>query len=197
MIPLLPVSRFRGLPFLALLAGFVAPALAPAQDLSAIIASMREDIRLLDERTRALTADIEQLKRENRELRTSAAGASNVSREQFNAAVAELDKAIRAGDKDIALQLTKQMERLAQQTQAALDTIAKGSSGRITTSGPTPAVPDVKYPEAGVTYTVEPGDTLAGIAQKFSSNVQWIQAANKIADPRTLQVGQTLFIPQK
>lgn len=196
MISSRTISFSRWLTGVALLAAIAAPTIASAQDqLASIIASMREDIRVLDERTRSLNAEIEQLKRDSRELRSSAANASSVSRDQFNAAVAELEKAIRAGDKDVALQLTKQMERLAQQTQAALETIAKGSSGRIST--PTPAVPDAKYPETGITYTVAPGDTLAGIAQKLNSSVVWIQAANKIADPRTLQVGQTLFIPQK
>lgn len=196
MIPSRSVSISRWFARVAFAAAVAVPTLASAQDqIAAVIASMREDIRVLDERTRSLTADIEQLKRENRDLRNAAAGTSAVTREQFNAAVAELDKAIRAGDKDVALQLTKQMERLAQQTQAALDTIAKGSGGRVAT--PTPTVPDAKYPETGITYTVESGDTLAGIAQKLNSSVVWIQAANKIADPRTLQVGQTLFIPQK
>ena len=46
-------------------------------------------------------------------------------------------------------------------------------------------------------YTVQSGDTLASIAQRHNSSVVWIQSANMIADPRTLQVGLTLFIPQK
>ncbi len=197
MISLRPSFRLHRLAAAAFLGVSLAPAASHAQDnLAAVIASMREDIRVLDERTRALNADIEQLKRENRELRDSAANASTVTREQFNHAIAELDKAIRAGDKDVALQLTKQMEHLATQTQSALDQIAKGTNSA-RASGPTLTVPESRYPETGVTYTVQPGDTLAGIAQKNNSTVIWIQAANKIADPRTLQVGQTLFIPQK
>ncbi|MCK7533083.1 MAG: hypothetical protein MZV63_19635 [Marinilabiliales bacterium] len=40
--------------------------------MGAIVAGLREDIRILDERTRALTMEIEQLKRENRALREQA-----------------------------------------------------------------------------------------------------------------------------
>lgn len=197
---MLPLRRllFAWLPAALFLPVFSPPAIGQAPgNYAAIIASMREDIRLLDERTRSLRAEIEQLKRENQELRERVASTSTVTREQFNMAVAELEKAIIAGDKDVALQLTKQMERLAAQTQSALDAMARsgGGGGRVT--GPVPTVPDVDYPKSGITYTVQPGDNLLGIAQKYNSQVPWIQAANKIADPRTLQVGQTLFIPQK
>jgi LysM repeat protein len=53
------------------------------------------------------------------------------------------------------------------------------------------------YPKQGTTYTVEPGDTLASIAQRLGSSVRDIQNANKIADPKTLQVGQVIFVPQR
>lgn len=165
---------------------------------SAAIAGLREDIRILDERTRALTVEIEQLRRENAELRDLVAATTEsnfVTLSQFNSAMAELDKALRAGDRELAMQLTKQMERLAKQTQDALDTIARSAS---TTRPSAPKMTFTEdYPKAGVTYTVQPGDTLSSIASKFSAQVRDIQNANKIADPRTLQVGQILFIPQR
>jgi LysM repeat protein len=195
-ISLLPRTTRLGLVFMA--ATLAAPAFAPAQDnLAAIVAGLREDIRILDERTRSLTAEIEQLKRENRELREGAGNASYVSLTQFNAAVADLQKAIRSGDADVALQLTKQLEKHATQVQAALDTLAKGGAGPRTTTTPPAFTPDPNYPKTGITYKVQPGDTLASIAQKNNSSVIWIQSANMIADPRSLQVGQTLFVPQK
>ncbi len=47
-----------------------------------------------------------------------------------------------------------------------------------------------------ILYVVQPGDTLSGIAQKFGVSIRIIQEANAITDPRTLQAGQTIIIPQ-
>ena len=196
-----PVSRSSlcGL-VAAFVLGLVAPAAVAAQDnLAAVIASLREDIRVLDERTRSLNAEIEQLKRENRDLREGAGSGATVTQTQLSSAIADLQKAIRAGDAEVALQLTKQLEKHATQVQAALDSIAKGGGGgpRTGTNPPPAFTPDPNYPKTGITYKVQSGDTLATIAKANNSTVLWIQSANMIADPRSLQVGQTLFIPQK
>jgi murein DD-endopeptidase MepM/ murein hydrolase activator NlpD len=47
-----------------------------------------------------------------------------------------------------------------------------------------------------VTYTVREGDTLSGIAQAYDISLEELIAANDIANPDLLQVGQTLVIPQ-
>jgi murein DD-endopeptidase MepM/ murein hydrolase activator NlpD len=44
-------------------------------------------------------------------------------------------------------------------------------------------------------YVVQPGDTLFSIAQRFDSTVEAIVAANDIADPSLIRVGQRLIIP--
>ena len=44
-------------------------------------------------------------------------------------------------------------------------------------------------------YVVQPGDTLYSIAQRFGSTVEAIVAANDIADPSLINVGQRLIIP--
>jgi murein DD-endopeptidase MepM/ murein hydrolase activator NlpD len=44
-------------------------------------------------------------------------------------------------------------------------------------------------------YVVRPGDTLYDIAQRFGSTIEAIVAANDIADPRLINVGQRLIIP--
>jgi len=46
-----------------------------------------------------------------------------------------------------------------------------------------------------VPYTVETGDTLAGIASKFNSTTDAIATANNLTDPNSIQVGQQLQIP--
>jgi LysM repeat protein len=53
---------------------------------------------------------------------------------------------------------------------------------------PTPAPPQTRY-------VVQSGDTLAAIAQRFGTTVEALQAANGIADPDDIRVGQVLVIP--
>jgi LysM repeat protein len=47
-----------------------------------------------------------------------------------------------------------------------------------------------------LTYTVQPGDTLYGIAQAHDIAIELLVTANDLADPNLLQVGQILIIPQ-
>ena len=186
-----PFAWFRVLPVIAGMATASAPAVL-AQDLNAVIAGLREDIRILDERTRSLTVEIEQLKRENSSLR-SQGNANFVTMSQMTSALADLERSLRAGDKELAIQLTQQMERLAKQTNTALDAVAKGGGPRTQTR----VEFQKDYPKTGVPYTVQAGDTLASIAKKFNAQVRDIQNANEIVDPTKIQVGQTLFIPQR
>lgn len=56
---------------------------------------------------------------------------------------------------------------------------------------PTPA----PSPSPGGTYTVQPGDTLSRIAQRFGTTFQAIAQANNLANPNRIYVGQVLIIP--
>ncbi len=44
-------------------------------------------------------------------------------------------------------------------------------------------------------YKVQEGDTIAGLAEKFHAEIDWIMTANKIKDGDVLSVGQHLLIP--
>ena len=63
------------------------------------------------------------------------------------------------------------------------------------TAAPTPPPTVAAPPPTQRTYTVQQGDTLSLIAQRFGTTVQAIQAANGITDPNQIIVGQVLVIP--
>ena len=161
------------------------------------LANLREDVRGLTQRLGELSLRVEQLERENTELRAHAvtAGKSYVTIAQLNDAVTDLTHAIQsaaAGAKSETLQqVAGQLEKLAKQTNAALESLAKAQAAR----PPAPPAFADDYPKEGVNYTVQKGDTLAEIAKKTGAKQQDIVNANKLADPSRIAIGQTLFIP--
>lgn len=169
------------------------------------LANVKEDIRVLDERTRLLTAQIEDLTRENQQLKdrlaraeqvTNSQAGSFVTLSQMNQAIEDMAANLLESDRETVIKVTKQMESLANQTQKALNSLAKSASVRSASSTPPIKFTD-NYPKNGVTYTVQSGDTLSSIAAKYKSTTKDIQNANKISDPRQLKVGQILFLPQR
>jgi LysM repeat protein len=161
------------------------------------IANLREDVRGLVQRVGELNLRVEQLERENAELRqrVSSAGQAYASVADLEAAVAELNRSIRAASaaaKNEALQqVSVQMEALARQTNTALESLAKTQGARPVA---TPGFSE-NYPKEGISYTVQKGDSIAVIARKTGAKAQDIINANKISDPSRIVVGQTLFIP--
>jgi LysM repeat protein len=161
------------------------------------VASLHEDVRLLSQRVNELSLHVEQLERANNEL-LSRSSQTYVTLAQLNEALADLQKTLQAAMRDQrreTLQVVSgQMEKLANETQAAINALAKGAVLRPAVNTPTFAD---DYPKEGATYTVQRGDTLSSIAHKTNARIQDIVNANKIADPTRLQAGQTLFIPQQ
>jgi LysM repeat protein len=182
----------------SLLAGSAFAVTAFAQTPSQIdFANLREDVRGLSQRFGELTLRLEQLERENADLRQrlGAADKSYVTLTQLNNTVADLNVTVRnavAVSKNEVLQhVAAQLEKLGKQTNAALDSLAKAQATR-------PAVQtnfSDDFPKEGISYTVQRGDTLALIAKKTGAKQQDIVNANKISDPGRIMLGQTLFIP--
>lgn len=67
------------------------------------------------------------------------------------------------------------------------------------TATPRPATPIATFTPTvtptPIIYVIQAGDTLLNIAIQFERTTEEIQTANGIADPRFLQIGQTLIIP--
>jgi len=163
--------------------------------LRAEMAAMREDMRMLNQRVGELTLTVEQLNRENNQLQAKA-NQSYVTVAQLNDAVADMNKALRAGltdqRRDILDQVGDRIEKLARQTQSALDALAKNQATRPAIN---PGGFSENYPKDGISYTVQSGDTLDVIARKTGAKKIDIINANRISDPSRILAGQTLFIP--
>ena len=161
------------------------------------LANLREDVRGLSQRMGDLTLRVEQLERENAALRTKAGAADKNSATlvQLNDAVADLNRdfkaAVASAKAETLQQVGAQLEKLANQTNAALDSLTKAQATR----PPVQAAFAENYPKEGASYTVQKGDTLGIIVRKTGARQQDIINANKLADPSHLEVGQTLFIP--
>jgi LysM repeat protein len=50
-------------------------------------------------------------------------------------------------------------------------------------------------PTVAALYTVQGGDTLSSLAERFATSVDELVAVNNLTDPNNLQAGQTLLIP--
>jgi LysM repeat protein len=179
----------------------------PAVQAQTDIADMREDVRGLSQRVNELSLRVEQLEHDNAELKTKVgsldSGRDAVTTAQLNSAIADMNasiaSAVASSRTEILDKVATQMENLAKQTNAALDSIAKPAAPALAHTAP--AAPAAKatfgdaYSKEGMSYTVQKGDSLGGIARKTGSKSQDIIDANKLADPSRIQAGQVLFIP--
>lgn len=192
-------------PLLAIPSLLLALALpAQAQTASrADLANMREDINQLSQQVARMQLTIEELQRQNNELVREINAREKRIREISQAAESRIstlqsertqqDARLRS---EIIAEVTRQIDALGSQTQKAFDELARNMGGpSVQTTTAFEFSND--YPRTGVAYEVRRGDTLSKIARDHNATVRDIQNANKIAEPRELRVGQTIFIPQR
>lgn len=74
------------------------------------------------------------------------------------------------------------------------DTANNSAATRVSGTTPTPA--QSSNGQNGK-YTVQPGDTLYGIAVHFNVSIQALMSANSITNPSALRAGQVIVIPGK
>jgi LysM repeat protein len=193
---------------LALALPFANAATLHAQNIAVDVANMRQELDLLRQRIGQLELNVESVQRENNDLRNGAAATAKqnyATVDQLNKSIADLNRAIKDSKADTLARVKTEMDSLTKQSNAALaDMAAKvnAATQRTTTTtktaGATTTAPPVfsdNYPEKGITYTIVSGDSIATIARKTGARQQDIINANKIANPKSLMIGQVLFIP--
>ncbi|MCH8474265.1 MAG: LysM peptidoglycan-binding domain-containing protein [Opitutales bacterium] len=166
---------------------------------------LRDDLRALQREVARQEDRIRGLARENEKLKEALRDSQrreNASKQDLERLRAELrenqQKALRENRQSILSETGRMIEELAEQTQKGLDALRQAISSR-----PSPRATETDfqfsddYPREGITHVVERGETLSGIARRHNSTVRDIQNANRIARPESIQVGQTLFIPQR
>lgn len=189
---------------------FVMPAsLAMAQERSETqrIADLEQDVQALKEQVGQMRIAMEEMQRQNDALKgqvgktgTGAAGA--VTQAQMDAQIsnlrAEITRAQVAQKNEIVDEVGRQMDRLANQTQRAIQAQAAAPAAETQQAAPEPQAKfSDSFPKTGVSYTVQKGDTLSSIARKMGSTMEDIRNANHISNASKLRVGQTLFVPQR
>ena len=174
-----------------------------SDSLRVTVANLSQDVSELNQQVRTLRLEIEQMQRENNQLRAQVAAATsnnqtNIQISNLSSAIDSLRREYQAADaaqkEQILGEVTRQMNALAKETQGAIITVANAVGNQPQVETPVHFSSD--YPKTGVTYTVRSGDTLSKIARDHGSTIKHIQNANKIVNPaKDLQVGQTIFIP--
>lgn len=167
------------------------------------LANLTQDVRILTQRLGQMEVRLEQLERENSELKKQAVNKQELDRRigQLNTSLQtslnrmrlELESAAEQERTAIIAAVSRQIGELADQTQKTIDALADyvGHEG----SG----IPAIQfsddYPKTGIRYEVKPGDSLAKIASQHNVPVRDIINANQLTNPDRIQVGQNLFIP--
>jgi len=170
------------------------------------LGDLEQDVLQLKSQLGQMSMSVEALQRENATLKAQLEksqqgnGPQFASLNQLDAQIAnlraELIRAQRAQKQEIIDEVSKQIERLAQQTQQALQ--AQAASISAAPSAPVPVVMfSDNFPRTGISYTIQKGDTLSAIARRYDASVDDIRNANHISDPSKLMPGQVIFIPQK
>lgn len=167
------------------------------------LANLSSDINMLKAKIAQLAMQVEQLNRDNNEIRLTLVKKTDKNNKfvmelDLSSALDEIKQELIEHDAQqklaIISEFTRSMEKLAAQTERALKALAG-----VIEAQPT-SVPTIEfsndYSREGVAYTVQSGDTLSNIAKLHGSTVRDIQNANHIAVPEKLQVGETLFIPK-
>jgi LysM repeat protein len=166
------------------------------------LANLEQDVRALQQTMNTLRLEFEEMARENARLRAQVQQEVTNSRrdlvtlQQLNQRLSALSRdvegSLATSQKATIDEVAKRMETLAKQTQEAIKALSD-AIGQRPQLAPTF---NTNFPKTGVSYTVQPGDSLGKIAREHNSTIDWIRNANAIAGDRIFP-NQQLFIPQQ
>lgn len=166
-----------------------------------LLIDLRQDVNLMRRELGELRLEVEQLRSENEQLRraveklkSSSVGSDSV-RSQVSSVRASVSAQNEALKREIIARVKKDIDALAEQTNTAIQKLAKAYGSMPAPTTKTTFGTD--FPKTGITYTVKSGDSVSKIARANGSRIKWILDANQIADPKDLRVGAEIFIPQK
>ncbi len=156
--------------------------------LSEKVLELEGRIAALEEEESAIRHRLDQLAEELSELDTDFSRGLEAVRDGQQQLGVELESRIRSVDAERQSDRADLLERL----RIVVDEVsAENRSLRQEIDALKSAV------SVGFTHVVKRGETLASIAARYGVTVQEIAAANDIANPNLIEVGQELFIPQK
>ncbi|MBC2606213.1 LysM peptidoglycan-binding domain-containing protein [Pelagicoccus albus] len=192
--------------FFAFALVFTSQLSAQSSNLQYQVANMVEDQRLMMEQMRALLSEMDDMRRENARLKSLVEDLEGkVQRQSGNyATVAQVNEVVRKAVTALEARDETLRNEMVNMVGDKLEAFGK-TVNKALNSVPTMPAPrkDVKtnfdtsgIPTTGVPHEVAPGESISSIAKKYNSRSDWIQNINKISDPRLLQVGQTIFVPQ-
>lgn len=146
-------------------------------------ASLAEEVKVLQEDLRALKASQEEV--EHRYSDDAFARPLRERAERLGERCDALERRVGAIEAGAAAERT-----VADRKMRAVIEVVKAENAQLRG-----AIEGLRRGAAGREYTVRPGDTLAGIAQKHGVQTRDIMQANGITDPDMLRAGRKLRIP--
>ncbi|GHB95582.1 LysM peptidoglycan-binding domain-containing protein [Cerasicoccus arenae] len=183
--------------------GLIWPIFACAQNSS--FARMNQDMLILSEQVGQLRLQVEELQRQqvqmmkNYEQLLKQQSALSLSVNSFVAetetklsALPEREAALK---REIGAEVSKQIEKLATETQKAINLLAQAKNSTPSVSPQMNFSED--YPSTGFSHVVKSGETISGIARQYGSTTRDIMNANRIASATSLKAGETIFVPVK
>lgn len=173
-------------------------------DITVRVANLKQDMELVTRELAGLRTEVELLRRENAQLKvqlehstrkqSSNAGVSGEVLQRMSERMKQLEfKLLQSEKSQLTLQksIDLKMTELINQMNKGFDQVQSSSAK----PAPVPTF-NQDYPQTGFVHSVEKGETISSIAQKYKSKTKWIINANQIIDPKKVFIGKELFIPQ-
>ena len=182
-----------------LIAGCPLFASANNSDTAIKLANLHEDMTTMTQVLKKMKLEVELLQNENANLRSNVQNLKeqvntlNHDNRELKYILSVWEKKFESNQRQLVDAINQKIGLIATQTNQSIKELQKVNVAKSSEKSTFSA----DYPKEGVEYTVQAGDTLSSIAMKMNSKTDFIQNANKIANPRDLQAGKTIFVPQK